>query len=208
MERLFAWYYLIFEIPLIVGIILVIGAGYGMSSDTDVEVDADVDAEAEAEIDGDGIEDSMVIKVLSVLGVGKCPLSIVVMSASLVFGGTGLILNELVQTKWLVPISIGGAFFSMVFFTRLLASIVSKIIPGTSTSVVSKYHLDGTTGKAVTKITTKFGMAHVLDQHATLHKIKCRTYSGELALGTPILVVEHKTDGFFYVEKDPQQEEE
>jgi len=203
METLFAWYNVIFIVPLLIACVLVVGAGFGVAGDFDADVDVDVDADADIDAD---IEESLFIKALSIFGVGKCPLSIVVLSALLIFGGAGIILNQ-IFAPLLAPISVGGAVVAMLVLTRLVAMIVSKLMPRTETYAINSAHIEGLTGKLILKTTTNFGEAHVRDHHGGLHKIKCRTYQGELAKGTPVLVVEKKDDGFFYVEKDPQTEE-
>jgi hypothetical protein len=191
-EELFAWYNLIFFLPIIISIALVFGAGFGVDGDID---DADVDADIDAET-------PVFLKALSIIGIGRCPLSIVILSALLIFGGSGIVLNQFFA-PWLPIASVGGAFFSMLFFTRIVATLIGKIMPGTETYVVSKDHLVGVAGKLVMNTSTDFGMAHVRDHHGGLHKIQCKTYKGELASGTDILVVDRKED-VFYVEKDPQ----
>jgi hypothetical protein len=199
MQQLFAWYNLVFIIPIVIGVILIFSAGMGVDGDIDADADADVDA------DGDVEEAPVILKALTIIGIGRCPLSIVILSALLIFGGTGLILNQ-IFAPLLAFVSVIGAFFSMLFFTRLLATIISKLMPTTETYVVGGDHLVGLAGKIVLKTTTEFGQAHVFDHHGGLHKVQCRTYQGELPVDSDILIVDRKGD-IFYVDKDPGTEE-
>jgi membrane-bound ClpP family serine protease len=203
-EELFAWYNLIFYIPILISIILVFSAaGFGADADIDADTpDVEFDADAEAEVDGDVDEVPIILRALSIIGIGRCPLSVVLLTAFLIFGGTGLILNQ-IFAPFLAFVSVIGAFFSMLFFTRIIAIGISKLMPGTETYVVTNDHLVGLAGELIMKTSTQFGMAHVYDHHGGLHKIQCKTYKGELPSGTHVLIVDRKED-VFLVEKDPQ----
>ena len=197
MAELLAWYNVIFYIPILVSMVLVFGAGFGVG---DVEMDADADIDADAEVDVG--HESAFLKALTIVGIGRCPLSIVILTALLIFGCSGIILNQFFAPL-LAIVSVVGAFFSMLFFTRLIATLISKIMPGTETYVIHHDHLVGVAGKLVMNTTTEFGMAHVHDHYGGLHKIQCKTYKGELPSGTDILVVDRQDD-IFFVDTDPQ----
>jgi len=192
MAELLAWYNVIFYVPLLIGICFIAVAGLG-GGDADADVDADVDADADADF-----EDGLVGRALSILGIGKCPLSIVVMTSLMIFGGSGLILNRLVLPFF----SLIGAFIVTLVLTRLVATTIGRIMPSTETYTVGPEHIMGLSGTVVIRVTTDFGQVHVVDHLNTLHKLKCKTFpdAPSIPSGERALVVDYQ-DGFYLVEE-------
>jgi len=96
--HIFNWYNLIFYIPLILGIILALGVVLGFADmahgdvdgDVEADIDGDIDGDADADADSDADQDSDDIgglRVLSILGFGKVPVMLVIMTMLLVFVG-------------------------------------------------------------------------------------------------------------------------
>jgi len=192
MAELLAWYNVIFLVPLVIGVCFITVAGLG-TGDADAEMDADLDADA----DGD-FESSLVGRALSVLGIGRCPISIVIMSALILFGGSGLMLNRL-----LLPFfSLIGAFVITLLLTRLVATTIGRIMPSTETYTVGPEHLMGLSGTVVIRATNEFGQIQVVDHLDTLHKLNCKTFDDAPTIlsGEQALIVDYK-DGFYLVEK-------
>jgi hypothetical protein len=93
-QEVLAWYNVIFYVAIIMGMAFVLVSAMGLGADGDADLDVDGDGELDMEVETDGHGESDVFqKVLSLFGVGRCPLSIVIFSALLIFGGTGVILN-------------------------------------------------------------------------------------------------------------------
>ena len=134
MSCVFVWHNLIFLIPLSLGVLLVFGAASGAigDADRDIQTACDVDADAQVEADCDVGASDLVIEVLSLLGVGRVPLSIVVFSASLIFGTAGFIANLWLEPHLLAPvafapISLCIAFCAMFVLTGRVAALVGLV---------------------------------------------------------------------------------
>ena len=189
---------------------MAIGIASGFSDgdvdgDVDMDVDVDVDGDTHVNLDDADTEiDSIASKALSILGIGKCPLSIILMTSSVLFGATGSALNRMLPTL-LVPVSIGGAFVVMVFGTRLISTAVARLMPSTETYTLDRETLVGRTGKATIGITPSFGQASIPDASGTLRTITCKSLEGNtLPIGSEILVVDYDADEEVYsVDQSP-----
>lgn len=232
MEQLLAWQNLIFYIPIAFGLLMVVGTAMGLGGDhdhdaghdLDHDVDGDADhgldhdADAESEVDkhvhvhADHTETNLLFKAFSVLGVGKVPLSIVLMISSLIFGGAGIIINSFLEPILTLPalygpVSIAASFALMVVTTGRLANLISRFMPSTETYRVSKDDLCGKIGTLTLPASTKTGWALVKDHEGNLHNIRCRTYKGELPKNSNILVVEYDAATKTYiVAADPMKD--
>src|SRR5690606_28027527 len=132
------WYNLIFYIPILLGVVLIGTSVMGIGADTDigmdpgVDIDADVGTEHAVDTDNFEIEteghDGLFTKILGVFGIGRCPISIVMFTAFLLFGITGLIMNTFLPS-WMAIISVGGAFCVTLIGTRFIALSVSALMP-------------------------------------------------------------------------------
>lgn len=208
--EIFAWYNVIFGLSILIGAVFILASIWGM--DIGGEMDVDVEARyiytsayADAKVIS-GPDDGIVGKALTLLGLGKCPLSIMMFTASLIFGGTGLLLNVFFApgAAW---ISVLGAFGAMVVFTRFVANTVASIIPRTESYGVVPEHFIGMTGKVYLTVSEKFGQIHIHDHHGSLHTLDARAYSDTIyPAGTQIFVIEHNpTTNTFFVEETPQE---
>ncbi|HTM68903.1 MAG TPA: hypothetical protein VL426_06425 [Candidatus Binatia bacterium] len=207
MEYLFAWQNLIFLIPLAVGILLVFGSAFGGSDhDADHDVDHDVGHDAGHGHDGhDGhkgavdpghASETFVMKALSLLGVGKVPLTAVLMMMSLLFGGFGMVLNMVLSSlglpAWIYgPVSAAAACIGMFALTGRAVKLLNRFMPTNETYRVSRHDFAGCTGKLLLPANSKEGYAQVKDHEGNVHNVKCRTIRGELPKGGDILVIEY-----------------
>lgn len=199
MDTLFAWYNIMFYIPTLFGMILVMGSAFGLIGDGDV--DSEMDNEA----------DSTMLKALSVLGIGKVPVTIVLMMASLIFGGVGISMNFILEDiignpmvySW---ISIATAFTAMVVLTNRSARIIARYMPTTETYSISRYGFSGQTGVLIVATDEKSGTAQVRDHEGNVHNVQCRTSEGgeTLKKGTQVLVIDYDpTNQVCIVTKNP-----
>jgi hypothetical protein len=196
MEQFFYWYNLIYYIPIVFAIITVVGVFFGIGGfDADIDADVDADADADTELHHG-------LNVLSMFGIGRCPISIVIISWCCIFSGSGLILNH-----FLVPvISIIISSVLSLLFTRFLSTVLSKIIPSTETYAATKEDLIGCVGSVVVKVTTDFGQINVIDKFGNLHRANARSYNNSFAVNELVLVVEYKEKGdVYYVDEMPQE---
>lgn len=185
----FAWYSVIFYAPILIGMVLIFATIAGFGGDADIDADADHDIES----------DSWSLKALSLFGVGRCPISVILFTGLLIFGGTGIILNYIFAPAFAI-VSVIGAFLITLFSVRFVAIAVSKIMPSTETYAVESEDLVGLSGVVVITVTSDFGQIHVKDNNGGLHRLNAKTYDSKttFAPDTKVLVAEYK-DGFYYI---------
>jgi membrane protein implicated in regulation of membrane protease activity len=215
MDRIFAWQNVIFYIPIAVGIILVFGSAFG-GHDGDADGDHDADADNDGDIRGaghiddpsehhvDSAENGLLHKALSLLGVGRVPLTVVMMMSSLLFGGIGIVMNTILSAvigvPWIYgPISIVVAFLGMATLTGKAAKLLNRFMPTTETYRVSKHDLAGQTGVLLLPSDTSDGLAQVKDHEGNIHNVQCRTLKGPMPKGGEILVIEYDEETNKYV---------
>ena len=224
MNFLLAWQNLIFLIPILVGIVasLALATGFGgevgegevehgeSAEMDDASTDNQSDALAlevgdDASDHGEGHADHNVIQhALSLLGVGKVPLSIVIMLSGLSFGITGLLSNVFLRTITngsglgaLVSMSI--SFCVMFLVTASCAKAMSKIVPSFETRTVSQRGLLGLQAHLILPASPTSGLAHVRDQFGTLHQIRCRTTHGEIPDGRDVVAYDYDEEERVYL---------
>jgi hypothetical protein len=193
-----AWQNLIFYIPLAVGLLLILGSAFGAYHH---DADGAHDAHHDADHDADG---GILAKTLQILGVGRVPLTILIMIGSLVFGGVGIITNTILSSLGLVPalyapISIAVAFVGGVSLTGSAARLLDRLMPTTETYLVSRHDFVGCTGTLLLPADPTSGYAQVKDPEGNVHNIKCRTVRGELPKGAEILIIEYDERTSTYV---------
>lgn len=235
MENLLAWQNLIFYIPLAFGLLMIIGAAFGIGGDGDHDLDHDLDLDHDVDLDADGELDAdhdldgevehdhdagdgrhggpnLLSPVLSVLGVGKVPLSIVLMIAGCVFGGTGIIMNTVLKPVLVHPaayawISALTAFVAMAVVTGRMAALINRFMPTTESYNITRASLCGRRGELVLAASEHGGLAIVKDHEGNVHNLHCRTKEGILLKGRGIVVVDYEEDTNTYlVAADPASE--
>ncbi len=214
MAYLFAPQNLIFIIALFVGIVLVLGNAFGvMGHDAEHDVDHDVDHDVEhehagGEHDHEGHhehQERMFLRALSLLGIGKVPFSVVWMTAALVFGGAGIVLNTVLAPVLLAPwiygwLSFAGAIVTMVAVTGNFARIVHRLMPTTETYIGKRSDLVGCTGTLVLTADDTRGLANVHDPRGNLLQVTCRAMNGStIPSGAKVTVVDYMQENNIYV---------
>jgi hypothetical protein len=201
------WWNLIFIMPfglglLYLGLYTISGWTFG-EADTDVGIDHVVDVHLDADghmtfehdaADADGQGDaegheaagnssggSSLLHALSWLGVGRVPLSLVLMVMMLSWGAIGFSANRL-MIDWPAPqsslLAIGIAFIGSVLITRLVSAMVARFLPTTETYARRRHELLGTVAEALYPIDSKFGMACGRDAGGQPFQVACRTEEG------------------------------
>jgi hypothetical protein len=144
-------------------------------------------------------------RALRALGVGRVPLSIVLMVFCFLWGffgvATNWVLHEvplLGDIPWLV--SVPAAFLGGTFLTGQFSSTLGRWMPSTETRVEGKAALVGRPGVALFHIDQTFGMAVVRDLRGNSHQVPCRTYPDGAAInqGATVLLVDYDAEGKFY----------
>jgi len=202
MTPFLSWQSVIFYIPLAVGILLVLGSAFG-GHDHGVGGGHDAAGGHDHDHDADH-HHGPVGRMLEMLGVGRVPVTVVVMMASLLFGGTGIILNRILASLNLPAAlygaaAVGGALVMTAALTGWATRLLGRIMPTTETYVVTRHDFAGCTGKLLLPADATSGYAQVKDREGNVHNIKCRTVGAALAKGQEILVVEYDDETKTYV---------
>lgn len=155
--------------------------------------------------DHDVDEDAGVfVRVLYFFGIGRVPLSIVMLSFLLIWSFTGWASN-LLLSRWFpqpvfIVISFALATIVALILTRYIAIGLAKVMPSLETYGVSQQELGGSHGTAKYGITQSFGRAQVYDRFGNLQEVNCRLLPGgdSIPAGVPIRLLEYNTEGRFY----------
>jgi hypothetical protein len=198
MSDLLKWYNVIFYIPLAIGILSVIGVGFsGAGHDVGVHGDIHGDFHADADHDAEGDHDgeSQGNWFLGFLGFGQVPVAISCMSLFLIFAGTGICMNILLQK--LIELWSGFAIFSVItaaivmfFGTAFVSRTVGRFMPTTETDSVKKIDLLGCTGTITLDCDRTSGLAQIHNRRGDLYQIQCRA-DKPISKGTQILTIEY-----------------
>lgn len=207
-QWLLNWWNLIFVVPFLVAVLylavsVVSGLGFGDGDvdgdadvetdadadvDTEVEVEADGDIEADADTDGDADADTdhegvpLYMTALSWLGLGRVPLTLMLMAMLLGWGLVGFAANRLLwedmqqrgAAEQLPMISIPVAAVGSLLLTALFAQLMGRWLPLNESYVSRRHELLGLVGEAVLPINREFGMAFVRDERGDGFQVPCR----------------------------------
>lgn len=208
LQFLTQWWNLVFVTPFLIallymGLYVASGISFGHDADADVgDSDADTDADTDADghdadsdtdhdADADSHESAPPISpasaLLGFLGVGKLPISFLIMLLFLSWGVIGFGLNNILYPKLkdhnqegLLPgITLPVAGFSAVLVTSWLARMSGRLMKTEDGKAIKRHELLGLVGAAVLPIGTEFGMAQVRDAKGNLYEIPCRMAVGQ-----------------------------
>ena len=207
METLTAWYNVVFLIPVAIGLVLALGTLLGIG-DADMDIDGDVgmDADTDYEKSGNPLDmppkasPSLLMRLLSALGFGKVPLTLLLMIGMLMFGLAGF-----TATQFLAPVfagetlvmglcSVAVAFTVTTATTGRLARVINRVAPTSTSHGIKSGDLVGHTGRLIIRANAEHGVAHVYDRYDNLQKVHCRTEKGELPIGTEVLVLDYDSE--------------
>jgi len=194
-----------------------VGPDFSHDLDHDMDIDHDIDHDMDHDLDHDtdhdlDIHHGVIHDALSFLGVGRCPLSIVLMVLGITWGFIGLCCNGIFSGLKFIPA--GLYFWPSVFVatilglicTRYVSLTVARLLPRTGSSAVSLSSLVGKHGEASFRIDVNSGRARVRDDHGTLHNIYCKTEKGDEPIpeNGEIIVVQYiPEDKVFLVKRKP-----
>ena len=183
----------------LLALVQVLGLGdWGV--DADLDVDPDIGADADA-----SLQPGMVEGLLTLLGMGRVPLTIWLALFLLMFAGIGLSVQELATSltgaplySWLAALIAGAA---AVPVTGVLARPLGAILPKDHTTAVSTQSLIGrratiTDGVARTGSPAR---ARVRDVHGQAQYVMVEPHeqSSELHSGDEVLLVRREKDQFY-----------
>jgi hypothetical protein len=158
-------------------------------ADTDMDADAGADAEHEVATTHDGGHESAggtspLWTALSFLGVGRIPLSIVLMILLLVWGSVGFMANQISRDVmgetwrvvcWSLPI----AAIASVMATNGMSRAINRFMPLNLTFAKRRHELLGSVGEVILPVNANFGMASVRDEGGDLFQVPCRLETGQ-----------------------------
>jgi len=170
-----------------------------LDADADADLHGDVDGHdvdghdvaAHGDADGHDAEDAHAHEseaatsanalALNWLGVGRVPLSLIVVVLLLVWGGAGFVANAIVRPRsdWAAAeISIPAAMLVSLFVTRSMVLFLGRVVPLNQPSALRRGELVGTIGQALYGIDEKFGLVAVRDARGDLQQLPCRVATG------------------------------
>jgi membrane protein implicated in regulation of membrane protease activity len=193
-----------------------------MDHDLDGDVDHDLDGAAEHELNGEAHaaaetngeaetggshlaggsrELPIHLGIMSWLGLGRVPLSILLMVLLITWGVIGFIANVILSPimpwQWMAVLgSLPAAALGSVFITRVVVRVVGRFMPTMETYARRTGELVGTAGEATYDIDQQFGLAHVRDSRGDLFQVACRVYPDDKPIqkGTKVLLVDYNDD--------------
>jgi hypothetical protein len=239
--QLLEWYYLIFELPLGLGLLYlafftVSGVTFG-DADTDAGLDHDIDVDAHADVDLDHDADlslgggpdvhvdadadadsdadhdsesdshtaSPFVAALIWIGVGRMPLSLVLMILLISFGSFGFAAMRFQvghPIEQAVVVALGVAVVASALITHYIALFLGRTIFSTAIVARRRHELLGSHGEALYDISDAFGMVVGRDDRGELFQVACKVEEGQkpLAKGSSVQLVAYTAkDRMFYV---------
>jgi len=180
-------------------------SGHGDAhADADADADADVDADADTDVDADADTDSdtgdgdgdhghdgdgargaatagPISLALSWIGVGRIPITLLIIVMMLTWGSAGFMTNSLVRPRtdwaaaqWSIPI----ALLVSLLVTKMVTGFMGRFVPLNETYARRWRELVGRSGEALFDIDGQFGMAAVRDAGGDLMQVPCRVGEG------------------------------
>jgi hypothetical protein len=190
--------------------------------DLDADVDADVGIDQDLDLDsGAGVEHAVgmdhgapqgagthepgaFLRVLAFLGIGRVPISIILMTFCFLWAALGisanLLFDGLLPGVTVLLASLPAAALGSVFGTRALAIGISKVLPSVETYAITGIELVGSVGEALFDITEEFGRVRVFDQYNTLHDVTALVKPGRPAIekGSNVLLTRYDREQDLY----------
>ncbi|MGB9625437.1 MAG: hypothetical protein ACPMAQ_11295 [Phycisphaerae bacterium] len=230
---LFAWYNVVFAACFAVGLFFtalqVLGLAHSdvdldadadVDADTDLDANADVDADADADVDADSDADvaaetsvhvgagesvGATQAVAQFIGIGRVPVSAILMTLFYTVGLTGWIANLLLRPRYesdraMFFTSLAIALVAGLLVMRVVSGLLARYLPSVLTSALNRRQLVGLVGEAALPITERFGRVAVKDRYGTLHQLNCKVPPGvtPIAKGTRVILTKYLPEGDIY----------
>ena len=148
---------------------------------------------------------------LSLIGVGRIPLSLVLMSFFFLWGFFGWAANQLFSTVFPSPAlfiwpSLAVALVGAGAFTRLLAARLGRLMPSTESYGASSSELIGRIADVRYALTETSGTVQLYNQYGSIYEVPARVMPGELPIPAGERVVLWRYDpgggAYFAVQDD------
>ena len=182
-------------------------------ADTDLEIDSDADAGADMDSHGPGSDVPLHLAAMSFVGIGRVPLSVLLMVLLMSWGATGFVVNQIVLERFragasAAAVSIPVAALTALAFTRVVVRVIDRWLPLNETSARRRHELLGRAGEAIFPIGKQFGLAAVRDDRGELYQVPCQLdprHEDPIAKGARVRLVAYsaKTKSFYVTTFDP-----
>ena len=229
LEWLLSWWNLIYVVPFGLAMAYLFAyassgwtfgdfeADADVEADVDVEVDADVDADFDAEADVDHDVDvhggrinidadseaagghQGLAGMLSWLGVGRVPLSVILMVLLLTWGVVGFGANQVLRDAmgtavWLASIPL--AAFVSLGLTAAISNGLARVLPVAEGGALTRRQLVGRRGTVIFAVTEAAGLVSVRDDEGDRYQVAARTLPGRDAVlpGEEVVLVRYDPD--------------
>lgn len=211
-QNLLEWQNLIFVLPMVLALIL-LGLSMSGIGEHDSDIDHDVGLEHDVDMQSAGnmphdlsttdvdhdTGPSVLSVMLSALGIGKAPLSILGFCWLMIFGFVGLVLNSVWQGAFgsiniLVIISASIAFISSLTITSFLARGIYRFMPQTQTEVENLSDFINREAVVRFTVTTDSGTITLIDKYGnqqTLMAKRDESCNQDLTPDTPVVILSY-----------------
>jgi hypothetical protein len=172
------WQWIIFFAPLCLAVLLALSSVIGLGGHGDADAEADHDLGGDTDTDHDAGHEP----VLSLIGVGKAPLSVVLLCLLFLWGTLGVAGNLLWSTqRVLLSLSLAGV--GALLGTRALTRLFARLLPSVESYHVVRSELIGREGTALYPISQTAGTARLYDALRNLRQLDCRIPEGDAPIG-------------------------
>jgi hypothetical protein len=197
---LLQWWNLIFLLPAVAALLylllLAIGAipMEGYDGDIHAHVDTDIDVHADAHLDfhpdaahAAHAAGEPFLGALSLIGVGRVPLSLVLMSVCFLWGFFGWAGNQVFRSLLGSPAlfiwpSLALALVGSTALTRVLAGGLGRLLPAKESYGASARELVGRIASVRYPLSESRGSVQLYDAFGALHDVPARVLPGEAAI--------------------------
>lgn len=210
MDSLLQWWNLIFLLPAVAAILYLLLVSLGAVPAEGHNLDVG-DAGLPGDFGHDYPESDPFHGALNLIGVGRVPLSLILISFALLWGffgwlGTRLFGTVIAAPEIFVWPALVLALVGAGVFTRLLAGGLGRLMPGTESYGAEARELIGRMADVRYPLTETTGTVQIYDQHGSLHEVPARVLPGEAAIPAGTRVVLWRYDegngAYFAVQDD------
>lgn len=190
-----SWWNLIFVLPAVAALLYLVLLATGTVAGDTGDIDADLDpgdfhgvehafGGAGAAPDGEPGSPGGLLHILSLVGVGRAPLSLLLVSFCFLWGFLGWLGNAIFGAVIASPAvfiwpSLALALVGSLVLTRLLAGGLHRLLPATETYAVSNRQLVGRLANVRYGVTDRMGSAQLYDDQGRMHEVPVRILPGE-----------------------------
>jgi hypothetical protein len=208
---LLQWWNLIFLLPAVAALLYLLLLSLGAIPAEGHDIDAGDVGHVELHGHFDHPDSDPFHGALNLIGVGRVPLSLILMSFAFLWGffgwlGTRVFGTFLTPPELFVWPSLLLALVGAGVFTRVLASGLGRLMPGTESYGAEARELIGRIADVRYPLTETAGTVQIYDQHGSMHEVPARVLPGEAAIPAGTRVVLWRYDeqdrAYFAIQDD------